>query len=651
MGITRVHYRERQRLVAADLLAEQDYRLAMGGRHHLAAHDWGVVRGLRVLAQADGSWLLTPGVAIDGYGRELFVAQSVSIAADTSGGGDRYVVLNYCEDPGQRDPRSACTATPAQRIRSRVAIATVSEFFPPDGTIEDLDSARAAGVRIDVSSWPVLAAVLHGDTPSRSSPPNPDYSQTPYAAHRAAMLRAPTGRAQLQLGLTSAKDAYQALLSTDDGNGGLAPRLAVDHDATVHVWPALAVFATVAEGTAELGAEVALHVAAHTLGGFGRRLRVSGVYDWANDSLSASLLDLGNSLSAECSAQRLQIKEAQQTVILAFGHLGKVRFALRDLRSASALSYAVAKRRLAGHLSRITTPLIARVSHEPPVPPTAFEIALAPNGASLSLEALDAEAAATPANCCDDVARTRPGSGPAGTPALSFLPAAGIVPDAAQREASAVVTSKPTDPLLVTELHFNGGAEDDSDTTSRLAIVSSGSGDPVRALSVDGSGQVRISSGDDSVPLTVSGSVHLAAIGKNDPVIPDMLALAYMSGLGQMGRAELSLLHSPTVGVITPNPAVPGQDYRYSVAVPTYATGDLKRCFELIIADDSGETSFRSLDDIVAAGGQAAGQTFPEKIPNYRPSATNLTLFVVLLMYQGSAARVMVSNGLPISFA
>ena len=73
----------------------------------------------------------------------------------------------------------------------------------------------------------VQSLLAHGDTPSTGVPPNPDYRQTPYVAHRAAMLRAPTGRAELQLGLTSAKDAYQALLSTDDGSGGLAPRLGV----------------------------------------------------------------------------------------------------------------------------------------------------------------------------------------------------------------------------------------------------------------------------------------------------------------------------------------------------------------------------------------------------------------------------------------
>ena len=69
MAVALVHYRERQRLLTADFVTEQDYRLGLAGRHHLGPHRWGVVRGLALVRDVDG-WILEPGLAIDGYGRE-----------------------------------------------------------------------------------------------------------------------------------------------------------------------------------------------------------------------------------------------------------------------------------------------------------------------------------------------------------------------------------------------------------------------------------------------------------------------------------------------------------------------------------------------------------------------------------------------------
>ena len=73
MSITRVDYRERQRLSAADLRREQNYRLGLIGRHLLAAHRFGVVRGLRIIEPSPGVSTLTPGIAVDGYGRVIVV--------------------------------------------------------------------------------------------------------------------------------------------------------------------------------------------------------------------------------------------------------------------------------------------------------------------------------------------------------------------------------------------------------------------------------------------------------------------------------------------------------------------------------------------------------------------------------------------------
>ena len=45
MTVTRVRYREQQRLRSSDLQDEQAHRIAIRRRHNIAQHDWGIVRG------------------------------------------------------------------------------------------------------------------------------------------------------------------------------------------------------------------------------------------------------------------------------------------------------------------------------------------------------------------------------------------------------------------------------------------------------------------------------------------------------------------------------------------------------------------------------------------------------------------------------
>lgn len=78
MTTQRVHYREGQRLRAADLQAEQAYHAGARRRHHLGGHTWGIVYGLA--PAVEGIWLVVqPGLAIDGYGRELLLAAATAV--------------------------------------------------------------------------------------------------------------------------------------------------------------------------------------------------------------------------------------------------------------------------------------------------------------------------------------------------------------------------------------------------------------------------------------------------------------------------------------------------------------------------------------------------------------------------------------------
>jgi hypothetical protein len=76
MDVERVRYFERQYLQSADFIAEQAYHRDMRRRHNLAHHTRGIVVGLRLVERANGAhtevWL-EPGMAVDGYGREILV--------------------------------------------------------------------------------------------------------------------------------------------------------------------------------------------------------------------------------------------------------------------------------------------------------------------------------------------------------------------------------------------------------------------------------------------------------------------------------------------------------------------------------------------------------------------------------------------------
>src|SRR5580658_10822280 len=82
--IERLNYYEGEYLGAVDFQAEQEYHRDMRRRHNLGQHTWGIVTGLQ-LAQvpnglndpnggaAEADVYLQPGMAVDGFGREIVV--------------------------------------------------------------------------------------------------------------------------------------------------------------------------------------------------------------------------------------------------------------------------------------------------------------------------------------------------------------------------------------------------------------------------------------------------------------------------------------------------------------------------------------------------------------------------------------------------
>jgi hypothetical protein len=83
--ILRLHYYERQYLGAADLEDQQTYLRDMRRRHNLGHHTWGIVTGLDlVFTPVPGdptavNYFVQPGMAIDGFGREIIVMAPVQL--------------------------------------------------------------------------------------------------------------------------------------------------------------------------------------------------------------------------------------------------------------------------------------------------------------------------------------------------------------------------------------------------------------------------------------------------------------------------------------------------------------------------------------------------------------------------------------------
>ena len=84
--IERLNYYQGQYLGAEDFKTEQAYHRDMRRRHNIAHHTWGIVTGLELVERTEDGVqgvvvYLQPGVAVDGYGREIIVAEPTRLDA------------------------------------------------------------------------------------------------------------------------------------------------------------------------------------------------------------------------------------------------------------------------------------------------------------------------------------------------------------------------------------------------------------------------------------------------------------------------------------------------------------------------------------------------------------------------------------------
>ena len=147
-NVERLLYYDREYLRSFDFQAEQNYHLEMRRRLNLALHRWGIVEGLelknddKLVPDAPPQVYLTPGMAVDAYGREIVVFAPFVISEEylnekgVSTGGTYSVWLAYQRGPSTPpSPGYALCDQKDQYTRWRESFEVLikdSTFAPPD---------------------------------------------------------------------------------------------------------------------------------------------------------------------------------------------------------------------------------------------------------------------------------------------------------------------------------------------------------------------------------------------------------------------------------------------------------------------------------------------------------------------------------------
>ncbi len=238
MTVTRVRYRERQALRAIDLLDEQAYRLMMRRRHHIGHHGWGIVIGLELVFEG-GRFVVTPGMAVDGYGRELIVPEPVALPMEICDepvdifealGENIDVWLLYgrvAETPPQRG-RYDCGPGQHSRWREEARLRlTAADTINPRRPVEvpdaDLDFGPHETPPDDPErEWPIFLGRITRTTT--------DLANRPYVTLVGELIVAPSSRARMQVGSELAGDRQRFAVSMPDESDAFTNRLTIDGD-------------------------------------------------------------------------------------------------------------------------------------------------------------------------------------------------------------------------------------------------------------------------------------------------------------------------------------------------------------------------------------------------------------------------------------
>ncbi|MBV9920623.1 MAG: hypothetical protein JOY78_07210, partial [Pseudonocardia sp.] len=252
--ITRVNYFERQFLRTQDFVDEQSYHVAMRRRHNIGHHTWGIVSGLELVLE-EGNFFVQPGMAIDGYGREVILPtrQPLSTSAFLDKGSNELDVWLVYERKGSDAPPAGYAGCgngdgggalfyrwqetahvrlekpdpdfPDRRAPESIAAADLS--FPPSRTAPE------------EADWPVFLGQIVKDPTNQQQPYAVDLADRPYVGLVGESVVAPSGRTLVQIGAEQEEynDRFAVYVAEalDPDDESPAPQLSVDREGNLHV--------------------------------------------------------------------------------------------------------------------------------------------------------------------------------------------------------------------------------------------------------------------------------------------------------------------------------------------------------------------------------------------------------------------------------
>jgi hypothetical protein len=143
VAIKRLKYFTHQFLREQDFEAEQNYHIAMRRLHNRSVHGWGVVEGLVVRKKNDKEITIDPGVAIDGEGREIILANQVTRDLSSLERNSRpFITISYGESWEDSDRYSSGGIEGYTRVSETPLIGERNSEAPKDGSVLTLARVR-----------------------------------------------------------------------------------------------------------------------------------------------------------------------------------------------------------------------------------------------------------------------------------------------------------------------------------------------------------------------------------------------------------------------------------------------------------------------------------------------------------------------------